>query len=612
MAKTQLNIEAQLTGNQQAEFKKMIKNADLFNKKLKQTEKQTKKTFGKDLKKNWLAITGAVAGASIAIAKFTQITREAIESSAEFEVTVKKLSVAVENAGMSWDSASADVLDFADEMQNMTVYGNTQTLKLLQDLMPYTNDVSKSMEGAKIAMDMASAGLFDIGTASKYVGMAMQGNVEMLGRYVGELRTSSNAQLKTMTNAEKTAYALDLLKSKYGGMAQNEIKTFEGANKQLANAWSDFLRGVGDFITQNPGFIKAINNTTNAVLAFSEGLQKLRDDEMLTGLLEKIKTVIVGMATLTGGWEALTQMGFDMGMSFSQKAGGEIMPKDEGTDNQAEIDREIALKDALLAEEATFWETKATLIVEGNESIDAIMQETMELSQAQQLSHKAELMQLEREEIDALIQSATIKEDIEKKLLEKKKLLIQAEAKLRQKAFTQNVQTALSTGSQLLGMLSQTLQMAQGETKKFAGILKAIRIGETIINTATAVMKAMADPSLPFPMNFAVAGAVGAMGATQVGIIASQGFAEGTDSVPSMLTPGEMVVPRSFANSVRSGDITIGGKGSPQYAGGGGNTTIEIQINNPVVSDESQVDNLANQVALRISDIIAEESERIG
>ena len=71
-------------------------------------------------------------------------------------------------------------------------------------------------------------------------------------------------------------------------------------------------------------------------------------------------------------------------------------------------------------------------------------------------------------------------------------------------------------------------------------------------------------------------------------------FAEGTDSVPAMLTPGEMVFPRTMADAIRSGDITVGGKGGT----GGGD--INVVIYNPQFKDEQSVRDLSEMVGFEI------------
>ena len=148
-------------------------------------------------------------------------------------------------------------------------------------------------------------------------------------------------------------------------------------------------------------------------------------------------------------------------------------------------------------------------------------------------------------------------------------------------------------------MLKQTLTMAAAENEKFAILLQVYNIGEAIMNTALGVTQALA--SYPPPLSFVMAAAVAAMGAAQVGIIASQGFAEGTDSVPARVSPGEMIFPRTMADAIRAGDISVSGRNA------GGPIQVFVEINNPVVRSDDDIDTLIEEVSTRL----AQEVERI-
>jgi hypothetical protein len=108
-----------------------------------------------------------------------------------------------------------------------------------------------------------------------------------------------------------------------------------------------------------------------------------------------------------------------------------------------------------------------------------------------------------------------------------------------------------------LGTLGNALQGAAAQNKQFATAAKAVAIGMAIMNTAQGITKALAE--YPWPWSMIVAALVGAAGAIQIETIASQGFAEGTDTVPSMLSPGEMVIPRTFSDAIRSGSLSLSG-----------------------------------------------------
>jgi len=158
------------------------------------------------------------------------------------------------------------------------------------------------------------------------------------------------------------------------------------------------------------------------------------------------------------------------------------------------------------------------------------------------------------------------------------KKLTDGEKKLEKQKQTSYMQSASTFASAAI----QGFTAAEGGAKKYAGVIKAIRIGEAIMNTAAAIMSAMA---LAWPVNLVAAAAAAAMGAVQIGVIASQGFATGTDNVPAMLSSGEMVVPRSFASAIRSGDLALSGGG-----GGGDNNNVTVIMEQASFTNDQDID----------------------
>lgn len=83
---------------------------------------------------------------------------------------------------------------------------------------------------------------------------------------------------------------------------------------------------------------------------------------------------------------------------------------------------------------------------------------------------------------------------------------------------------------------------------------------------------------------------IAAMTATKV-----SGFAEGTDSVPAMLTPGEMIFPKSMADAIRSGKISVSGPG-----GGGGGGDVNIYMSGVTITSKDSVRELAEELGFEI------------
>lgn len=117
---------------------------------------------------------------------------------------------------------------------------------------------------------------------------------------------------------------------------------------------------------------------------------------------------------------------------------------------------------------------------------------------------------------------------------------------------------------------------------------------------ATGAIAGIASTAAALASSMATVGAVGKGGAVDLGTIhvtksASQ-FSDGTDTVPSMLSPGEMVVPRTFAQAIREGELTLGGRG-----GGDGSQNISIEINNPILNSMDNINQLVEEISYRLS-----------
>jgi len=111
--------------------------------------------------------------------------------------------------------------------------------------------------------------------------------------------------------------------------------------------------------------------------------------------------------------------------------------------------------------------------------------------------------------------------------------------------------------------------------------LKPIKYAQAISGTATAVVGALGNKPWT-PANFVLAGIVAAAGAAQIATIAAQPYAKGgivpgtgnRDTVPAMLTPGEVVLNKSQQANL---------------AGGMGGITLNISA--PLV-DETVIDSI--------------------
>ena len=155
---------------------------------------------------------------------------------------------------------------------------------------------------------------------------------------------------------------------------------------------------------------------------------------------------------------------------------------------------------------------------------------------------------------------------------------------------TTGTQFAKLEADQKAKIATRGAAMALGAAQQAFGANKGLQMGQAVVNTAGAIMNAMAN--IPAPANFVIAALTGAMGAAQLATIQKtefKGAARGTiitggtagiDSVPYNLMRGEAVLPAGLTAFLQQAAARTGATaGSEQGgivsdSGGGGNIII--------------------------------------
>lgn len=136
---------------------------------------------------------------------------------------------------------------------------------------------------------------------------------------------------------------------------------------------------------------------------------------------------------------------------------------------------------------------------------------------------------------------------------------------------------------------SELTALSQSKNKTLQDIGKAAAVAEIPVKTAQSAMNVFAGFStIPFigpALGFAAAAAVIAFGAEQLGtaLAANQGGVVpgigSTDSVPALLTPGELVVPKQNFNQV------VGAVAAQQNSGGQAQTSSSVEVHMHLTKD---------------------------
>jgi len=253
-----------------------------------EVESQGTKVFD-NLKSHLLAFTAAGA----AVTAFVSILKKSISEASAAEDIQNRLKFALESTGYSWKYAKASVDAFASSIQDVTRFSDEEARQALTNMMLYTRDLTKAEESARLAMDMSVRTGMDLTSSTRYIGMAMSGNVEMLGRYIPELRNLDDVLGKNATQAERAEYTFKILQQKFGGTAQADVTTYSGVLKQFQNQWSDFAETLGNVVL--PALTKVLGVMTSILKSFNEQMNKgplkqiEEEIEVIDRAIERIK-----------------------------------------------------------------------------------------------------------------------------------------------------------------------------------------------------------------------------------------------------------------------------------------------------------------------------------
>lgn len=244
-----------------AEVKIVLEVDDKGSIKVKQFGDESKKAFDEmkkgpqaaqgplnSLKESWIGLTAKVAAATAAVYAVSKAFSSFVNEAAEAEQIENRLRYALETTGYTWQYAKQAVDEFANSVQKSTRFSDEQARQALTNMMLYTNDFAKAQMGAKLAMDMSIRTGQDLHSTSRLIGMAMSGNVEMLGRYIPELKQLDERLGSNATMAERSAYAMKILQEKFGGTARADLDSYTAIVAQFDNSWKDLKETLGMYL----------------------------------------------------------------------------------------------------------------------------------------------------------------------------------------------------------------------------------------------------------------------------------------------------------------------------------------------------------------------------
>lgn len=527
--------------------------------------------------------SAAYFGAKGLISAFSSV----IEASARQEQAEKALEVAL-------GKTSKSLLDQASALQQMTTAGDEAIIEQQAFLasLKFTEDQIKTI--IPVALDLSAATGISLESAVRNTSKTFSGLAGELGELVPQLRELTQEEMKA-------GKAVEVLGNLFEGQAAKQSETLAGSLTQMSNAVGDageaigsllspmvistanaiktLAEGVGSVIEKFQEFGKEvdgilIDEKTTEVESFRDSIKGL-SEEQLTDFIEKFHNANTVMVLTEEQVQVLNEKNKILAETYRKITEAQQAQKEKIRELGSEIEISNNLRKAE-ADSIDFVTLKETM---SNEERLALRQSFSEQMNAMFNSDFDMQRVLMSQQVEAFEAAEIAQSDITRFEVEKRKQIRASEISFQAGAV-----------SQLIGGLSQLNQASAGSAKVNARLAQA----QALIDTYAGANKALA--SAPPPFNFVLAGSVVAAGLANVLTISRsmgdlKGFAEGgivpgtgnTDSVPAMLTPGEVIL-----NAAQQQNL-VGGMGN----------NITLNISAPLV-DETVVESIipAIQTAL--------------
>ena len=535
--------------------------------------------------------SAAYFGARGLISAFSTV----VEASARQEAAEKALEVALGRTSQS-------LLNQASALQQVTTAGDESIIEQQAFLasLKFTEDQIKTI--IPVALDLSAATGISLESAVRNTSKTFSGLAGELGELVPQLRDLTQEEMKA-------GKAVEVLGNLFEGQASKQTETLAGSIQQMNNAVGDAAESIGSllaptvikvadgikFLAEGVGTVisrfKDFGKEVDAVLLEGTSLAKVQLDEFRESIKNLSSKEIEEMLN------ALNKQNSTMVMYTSTINDQILMNSQLAVSNEVQAEKAEILFERhkqLIEQQGLSKEMKTNLIDLQQREIDTTQEfinhldsltAKEKMSNEERLANRRQFSELMSQmfasdfdsqrlnlgkQITAFREAGVLEADIARFTAEQKKQIRLAE-----------IEFQASSISQLIGGLGQLNEASAGSAKVNARLAQV----QAIIDTYAGANKAFAQGGV---FGFATGAAIIASGLANVltisrnigdlekfntgGIVPGTGT---TDSVPALLTPGEVILNQAQQENVAQG------------LGGG----INIEINAPLV-DETVIDTI--------------------
>ena len=421
---------------------------------------------------------------------------------------------------------SQALLDQASALQKVTTFGDEAIIGVQASLAAFLDSEEQIKLATEATLDLSVAMGMDLKSAGDLIAKTLGSSTNAMSRYGVEVKgaVGSTERIESLTNN---------VAKLFGGQAAAQAQTYAGSVQQLKNQLGDMGEQIGRIVI--PVFEELAPHLRTAINFWSKYLDVGRETEGSQNALSKeivdLNKKIELQASLVDYISGTSYRTFDLMKVRATEAGREL--KDQMTFENSEIIRQTEALDLLNQKKI--------------EQLD-ILEKEKEIREA--VSTRAfEEQEIRRAGNDVVIES-----------VKNNGLAIMA----NQMTAKSYLEMAGSTKTFAFAA-SSAAQLNRNASHRNALIAKRAAQVEAVVNTASAVAEVL--PNIPLAI------AMGSLGAIQIAKIESAKFADGGvvqgnpstgDSVPAMLTPGEVILNASQQQGLLNnmGGVTVNIQGN--------------------------------------------------
>lgn len=203
---------------------------------------------------------GAAIAGFFSLRAIKNFGQEAVRAAAEAEAGWNRLAGQLEVAGVSFEDVRAELEAVEERLKQTTPIRDFEGI--MTELVGITNDYSASLREVETVVNLSVAKQMDMRTAAQLVGRAMVGQTGTLSRY-------------GIVVAEG-ADAMDVLRERFRGMAENEGASLEGRVTMLSERWIDLKEAIGEAMIEAGGGTSAIDSLIGSVRGLTTWVEENR------------------------------------------------------------------------------------------------------------------------------------------------------------------------------------------------------------------------------------------------------------------------------------------------------------------------------------------------